>query len=154
MSLEPAAGGGAAGAPAVGKKGPTKLWLPVVLVVGVLVGLALSYLVPEPFFIGPGPGFADRFRDAIVLHMILSTVSISLLVALIVIYLKVYAETGARFALGILVVMLALLMESLFQYPLLLGLYAGYPVTFGPFLSSADLFTIAAYTIFLYLSLE
>jgi hypothetical protein len=143
------------GAPRGEKKGPTKLWLPVVLTVGVLAGLALSYLVPEPFFIvGVGPGFADRLRDAVVLHMILSTVSIALLVALIAIYLKVFAETGARFALGILIVMLALLMESLFQYPLLLGLYAGYPVDFGPFLSSADLFTIAAYTIFLYLSLE
>jgi hypothetical protein len=137
------------------QKGPTKLWLPVVLAVGVLVGLALSYLVPEPFSVGiAGHGFADRFRDSLVLHMILSTVSIALLVALIVIYLNVYAQTGARFALGILVVMFALLMQSLFQYPLLLGLFGVYPNPFGPFLSSADLFTIAAYTIFLYLSLE
>jgi len=139
----------------VKRKGPTKLWLPVVLAVGVLAGLALSYFVPEPFMIGGlGPGFEDRFRDSIVLHMILSTVSIALLFALIVVYLKVYAQTGARFALGILIVMFALLMQSFFQYPLVLGLYGAYPGLFGPFLTSADLFTIAAYTIFLYLSLE
>ncbi len=137
------------------RKGPTKLWLPVVLAMGVLVGLALSYFAPEPFVMGGlGPAFEDRFRDAIVLHMILSTVSIALLFALIVVYLNVYAQTGAKFALGILVVMFALLIQSFFQYPLVLGLYGGYPGLFGPFLSLADLFTIAAYTVFLYLSLE
>jgi hypothetical protein len=136
-------------------KGPTKLWLPVVIVVGVVVGLALSYVVPEPFgYRMFGFDFANRFRESLILHMILSTVSIALLFSLIVIYLRVYADTGARFALGILVVMFALLIQSLFQYPLLLGLFGNYPLEFGPLLSSADLFTIAAYSVFLYLSLE
>ena len=133
-------------------KGPTKLWLPVVLVVGVLVGLALSYDVPPPFgYWRFGP---DQFRDVLILHTVLSTVSISLIIALSVIYLKVYAETGARFALGITVVLFALLIQALLQYPLLLDLAGPYPEGQGQFLSFADLFTIAAYTVFLYLSLE
>jgi len=86
--------------------------------------------------------------------MVLSTVIISLQVALVVVYLGVYAETGARFSLGILIVMSALLLQSLFQYPLLLGFVGRYAIEFGPYLSTADLFTIAAYTIFLYLSLD
>jgi hypothetical protein len=144
-------GGTAQGA----RKGPTKLWLPIVLVVGVVVGLALSYVVPEPFgYRMFGYDFVGRFRESLILHMILSTVSIALLFSLIVIYLRVYADTGARFALGILVVMFALLIQSLFQYPLLLSLFGNYPLEFGPFLSSADLFTIGAYSVFLYLSLE
>ncbi|HYC26690.1 MAG TPA: hypothetical protein VEB67_01555 [Nitrososphaerales archaeon] len=134
------------------KKGPTKLWLPVVVAIGFLVGWALSYEVPAPFgYWRFGP---DQFRDTIILHTILSTVSIALILALIVIYMKVYADTGARFALGITVVFFALFIQALFQYPLLLGLAGPFPEGQGQYLSFGDLFTIAAYAVFLYLSLE
>jgi hypothetical protein len=136
------------------KRGPTKLWLPVVLASGVLVGLVLSYALPMPFGFLRFGGLPERFRDVLVIHMVLSTVSIALLVALAVVYVRVYAETHARFALGISIVLLALLIQSLIQYPLLLGLVGPFAAGQGSFLSFADLFTIAAYTIFLYLSLE
>jgi len=133
-------------------KGPTKLWLPFVLGIGFVVGWALSYEVPAPFgYWRFGP---DQFRDTVILHTILSTVSIALLIALLVIYLKVYAETGARFALGITVVLFALFVQALFQYPLVLGLAGPFPEGQGQYLSFGDLFTIVAYAVFLYLSLE
>jgi hypothetical protein len=134
------------------RRGPTKLWLPVVLAVGVLVGLVLWYYAPEPFrfmrFVSPD------FQEIYLLHTILSTTSIALLVALTLIYVRVYAQTGARFALGITMVLFALLVQSLFQYPLILGFAGPFPGGQGAFLSFADVFTITAYTIFLYLSLE
>jgi hypothetical protein len=133
-------------------KGPSKLWLPVVLTVGVLVGAILSYSVPAPFgYWEFGP---DRLYGILVLHTILSTVSIVLLLALAVVYLRVYAQTGARFALGITVVLFALLIQALVQYPLFLILSGPFDEGQGPFLSFGDVFTIAAYTVFLYLSLE
>ena len=134
-------------------KRPAWLVVPMVLAVGILLGVALSYLVPVPFGFGPFPPFA-QFRNLIIVHMVLSTVIIALQVALVIVYLRVYAETGARFSLGILIVMSALLLQSLFQYPLVLGFVGRYALEFGPYLSTADLFTIAAYTIFLYLSLD
>jgi len=134
-------------------KRPAWLVVPMVLAVGILLGVALSYLIPMPFGFGPFPPFA-QFRNLIIVHMVLSTVIIALQVALVIVYLGVYAETGARFSLGILVVMSALLLQSLFQYPLVLGYVGRYALEFGPYLSTADLFTIAAYTIFLYLSLD
>jgi len=117
--------------------------------------VVLSYLVPLPSGFGPFPPapFA-QFRNLILVHMVLSTVIISLQVALVIVYLRIYAATKARFALGILVVMSAFLLQSLFQYPLLLGFVGRYANEFGPYLSTGDLFTIAAYTIFLYLSLD
>jgi len=134
-----------------------RAWLivPLVLLVGILAGVALSYMVPLPAGFGPfpPPPFA-QFRNLIIVHMVLSTVIISLQVALVIVYMRIYASTGARFALGILVVMSALLLQSLFQYPLVLGFVGRYANEFGPYLSAADLFTIAAYTIFLYLSLD
>ncbi len=138
------------------KKGPTKMWLPIILLVGVLVGVVLSFFVPEPTPFGPPFWRYEPFglEQAIMFHVVLSTVSIALLVSLAVIYLKVYSETGARFALGLVVVLLALLVQSLIQYPLFLGLAGPFELGQGQFLSYADVFTIAAYTIFLYLSLE
>jgi len=133
-------------------KGPTKLWLPVVLTSGVLVGAILSYSIPAPFgYWEFGP---NRLYGILVLHTILSTVSIALLLALAVVYVRVYAQTGARFALGITVVLFALLIEALVEYPLFLVLSGPFNLGQGPFLTFADFFTIAAYTVFLYLSLE
>lgn len=145
MSTEPA--------PVKTTRGQGWLLVLLVLLAGALAGVAFSYLIPLPFGFGPFPPFA-QFRNLIIVHMVLSTVIICLQVALVVVYLRVYSATRARFALGILVVMSALLLQSLFQYPLLLGFAGRYSIGFGPYLSTADLFTIAAYTIFLYLSLD
>jgi hypothetical protein len=134
-------------------KGPTKLWLPVVITIGVLVGAILSYFVPAPFGCWRF-GACEELQGDLMLHTVLSTVSIALLVALTVIYIRIYSATGARFALGITVVLFALLLQSLVQYPPFLVVYGPFGEGQAPFLSSADLFTIAAYTIFLYLSLE
>jgi hypothetical protein len=136
------------------KKGPTKLIVPLVLAIGIFLGVVFSKFIPFPFGYGPfGPTF-DEFRNLLVVHTILSTVIICLQIALVIVYLRVYVDTGARFALGILVVMSALLIQTVFQSPLLLGFVGRYDEVFGPYLFSGDLFTIAAYTIFLYLSLE
>jgi len=133
-------------------RGPTKLWLPIILTLGLLLGLAASYFTPNPY--SYWRFFPPDFQEVYVLHTVLSTMSIVLLVALTIIYLNVYAQTGARFALGITVVLFALLIQSFFQYPLILSQQAPFPTGQGFFLSYADFFTIAAYTVFLYLSLE
>jgi hypothetical protein len=132
---------------------PTAWLVPIVLAIGALLGVGLSYVVPVPSAPRGPFGFVDQLKDLRVLHMVLSTVSIALLVALIVVYFRMYKATGARFALGILVVMFALLIQALFSYPLFLGV-GRFDIGFGPYFSTADIFTIAAYTIFLYLSLE
>ena len=140
--------------PATPKKGPTKLWLPTVLLIGLVLGVLLSSFVPEapPFGYYQYRPFGLEWD--VMIHVVLSTVSIALLVSLAVIYMRVYAETGARFSLGIVVVLIALLIQSLIQYPLFLGLAAPFPIPEERFLSFADIFTIAAYATFLYLSLE
>jgi hypothetical protein len=135
-----------------GKKAPSKLWVPFVIAVGVLLGLILSFTFPAPFERYEFAPFA--FDPIFIFHVILSTVSITLLVALLVVYLGVYSKTQANFALGINIVLAALLAESLLEYPLFLGLLGRFPVGHGPFLDSADVFTIIAYAVFLYLSLE
>lgn len=144
MSLEPPA--------EEPKKGPTKVWLPIVLMMGIIAGFVLSSYVPS-LNVFP-PVLRGRIIDQLITHTFLSTVSISLLVALTVVYVRVYNETRARFSLGITVVMVSLLIQSIIQYPLFLGIFVPLEVGQGSLLSIADIMSIAAYSVFLYFSLD
>jgi hypothetical protein len=143
------------------------LWVPAVVAIGLLMGEVISYFSTEqespcsPYHGGPacGPfGFNQfpRFENepTIQFHIMLTTVSIALLVALLVVYVRMYAQTKANFSLGLVVVLFALLVQALLSYPIVIGFVGA--VYLGPGLSSqfADVFTVCAYAIFLYLSLE
>jgi hypothetical protein len=141
------------------KKRPSKLWVPLVLLLGMVSGLLLYFWSSMntvydfgfqriPFQPGFGP---ETFGE---LHIILSTVSVSLLVALLVVYGRTYLQTRANFIFGLLIVLFALLLQSLTVFPVILGIAEHEPIL--PEFSSniADAFTIVAYTVFLYLSLE
>jgi len=134
------------------RKAPSKFWVPFVIALGIFLGSVLSYVFASPFERYEYPPFA--FDWIFLFHVVLSTVSITLLVALLVVYAGVYSKTQANFALGITIVLAALLAQSLLEYPLFLGLVGRFPIGHGPFLDSADIFTIIAYAVFLYLSLE
>jgi hypothetical protein len=148
-----------------GKVSPA-LWVLFVILLGALVGVLSYVLVINTFsyypfmFRGPpgpeGNGFAV-FASYLAFHIILSTVSIALLLALIAVYTRTYAKTHASFILGLLVVLLALLIQNLVSYPLLNPFINIEPLDltkFGLASPVADVFTIIAYTVFLYLSLE
>jgi len=132
-----------------------KAWVPVVLAAGVLVGAMMTAL-PTPVR-GPGPGRPAYFpvlENLEDVGLILSGVSLALLVALLFVYARTYADTRARFALGIVFVLGALLLEAILSSPLLFHVF-GFPAgSLAPFLLLANGFKIAAFTIFLYLSLE
>jgi hypothetical protein len=133
-----------------------KLWVVVVLLAGLVAGVLLSDLATlpdefrQPFFRGV-PVFNPD--PAIRLHIVLTTVEVALLVSLVIVYLKVYSETRANFALGLVIVLAALLLQTLFSYPLVLGTGVFILVP-GLLTLLADFLTIGAYSVFLYLSLE
>ena len=141
-----------------GKSHSRKLLVPLALVVGLLLGELISYVssVPEEQRQGPFGHFPEHFSaDPLFgLHIVFTTIEVVLLVSLALIYIRTYAETRARFALGLVVVLGAFLLQSLLSYPLVAGLIG--PVNMGPGFSSqiGDVVRICAYTIFLYLSLE
>jgi hypothetical protein len=139
-----------------GRRFSRQIWLPIVVLVGVLIGLLMD-LLSRPNFGGPRPPFepyALGFELVGESHVILSTVGIALLIALLVVYARTYTETKGNFALGLLVVLCALLFQAALSYPITFGFIER--VSFRPGFSSpiADVFMIAAYAVFLYLSLE
>lgn len=143
------------------------LWMLIVLLTGAAVGIVSFLLVaphivisgghtPFPFPILVSSRVMSALTTLIAGHIILSTISIALLASLLFVYGRTFRQTRANFALGILIVLLALLFEATLDYPIL-QLSLG-PVSSTEFSSPlptiADIFTVVAYTVFLYLSLE
>jgi hypothetical protein len=136
-----------------------KLWVPVVLGLGFLVGEAISYGTGVPQPEGGMGMFGGRFHpfpsDPLFgYHVVFTTMEVALLVALVVIYGKMYLETKANFALGLVFVLIALLVQALLSNPILEDLVISPPFGAGYLTPAADVFTICAYTVFLYLSLD
>ena len=122
-------------------------------ILGIVSGLNLEREFPRNGF-PPIPGFGYGPFEYLQYHVVLSTVSLVLLLALIVVYSRSYIHTRANFMLGLLVVLFALLLEGMLRSPLL-HLYLTGTVEIDAFYSPvSDVFTIIAYSVFLYLSLE
>lgn len=136
-------------------------WSAAAIVLTVLlVGTALGFLlaaVPVPS-LGPGPGrgpgFGLRLETSEDVDVLLSTIGIALLLALLAVYVRTYADTKANFAFGVAVVVLALLVQSLLTSPLVYGAFGHSAGGAAPFLLFADVFKVAAFAVFLYLSLQ
>lgn len=145
------------GQPAVAPKtSAERLWVVVVLLAGLIAGILVSDLatlpeVARPRLFSQVPVFNPD--PSIRLHIVITTLEVALLLALVVVYLKVYSETRANFALGLVVVLSALFLQTLFSYPLLLGT-RGVIFVPGTLTLLADFLTLCAYAVFLYLSLE
>ena len=138
-----------------------KLWVPVVVLVGLLAGeavsLATTIQAPPCYVGGPFGCFHPLPTNTLFeYHVILTTVEVALLIALVVIYGRMYAETKANFALGLVVVLAALLVQAVVSYPVTDSFF--YTINFarqsGYSILTADVVTVCAYTVFLYLSLE
>ncbi len=135
----------------------SKVWVPVILILAVLLGLVLAETIPSPpacDFCPPEYFFLLSVHGALMLHVILSTIEIVLLVSLVVVYIKVYADTRANFSLGLIIVLGALSVHSFLSYPLVVNDVWSILYGSGLFFPYTDLLTIIAYSVFLYLSIE
>lgn len=138
------------------------VWVILVILIGAIVGI-LCFLVIAPNIVvvgGPPPFFGSssvsKLFTLIAEHIILSTIGIALLVSLLVVYGRIYRQTRANFALGIFIVLLALLLQAVLDYPVLQLFAIGIPSSQLHYSlpTLGDVFTIVAYSVFLYLSLE
>jgi hypothetical protein len=138
----------------------SKVWVPVILVIAVLLGLVMAETIPSPptcpygYQCPPVYFFLLSVHQALTLHVILSTIEMVLLVSLIAVYVKVYMETRAIFSLGLVIVLAAMTVYSFLSYPLVVNNVASTVYGSGLFFPYKDLLVIIAYTVFLYLSLE
>jgi hypothetical protein len=143
------------------RKSASKLWVPLVVLIGAFFGTLIYFATAPTIFVSSYSliPLAQEIELEIAIHIVLSTIAITLIVSLIVVYARTYLQTRANFILGLLTVLFALLLQNVLDYPLTTG-FGGGPGSEGPFLRVelfppiADVFTIIAYAVFLYLSLE
>jgi hypothetical protein len=139
----------------------------LVLVVGALAGILLGVVAPQvaPPPHGPCSGPVDcppapppRSAAAIFgyphVAVVLACVALATLLALLVVYGRTYRETRAPQILGLLVFLLALLLESVLTSPFLFARFGGAPAGVDPYLLAGQAFEVVALALFLYLSLQ
>jgi hypothetical protein len=122
-----------------------------IVAVALLVG-AIAYIIASQtsFTMGRGPGQHMSGDNEIyyTFKAVLASVNAFLLITLSTIYLKVYADTGLDFSLGLVVFSVALLLYSLTSNPLLVSVMGYRGSGLGPFAMLPDLFTcIASFTL-------
>ncbi len=130
-------------------------WVPIVLALGVVVGLVEIVLWPVKGGPGGPPPHGPPAPLAVAeLFAMLSAIDCALLVALLAVYLRTYTETRAQFALGLVVFLGALLIETVASSPFVFALFGLSPGNLGGFLSVGAALETVALVVFLTLSLE
>jgi hypothetical protein len=119
----------------------------IVAVSGALVGLLLAYLFP--FTKGK---HSMSVSTSYPLNMALSIANLFLLSALLYTYMKDYKEIKARFTLGLIIFLIALLFQTIFTLPIIHVIFGFSSASLGPFSALTNIFELIALSIFLYLS--
>ncbi|HTW56470.1 MAG TPA: hypothetical protein VMG36_08545 [Thermoplasmata archaeon] len=136
-------------------RGPRIAWVIVVVAVGFAIGAAAVALHPAPHGPppppSPGPAGSQNLGR---IASVVSTLDLALLVALLGVYVRTYRDTRARFVLGLVIVLLALLVQAAASSPAVIGAFGLASGGLGGFYFVASLFEALALAVFLYLSLE
>jgi hypothetical protein len=132
------------------------VWVLIIVAVGLGVGLVAAFTIPiPPAPPPPGPHGGPPPSTAVTqLTVVLSTLCLTLLAGLLVVYGRTYRETRAPYILGLVVFLVALFFETAVNSPLLFSAFGFGPGGLGRFLALSDLGLAAALAIFLYLSLQ
>ncbi len=129
-------------------------WVPIVLALGVVAGLVEIALWPVKGGPGGPPPHGPPAPLAVAeLFAMLSAIDCALLVALLAVYLRTYTDTRAQFALGLLVFLAALLVETIASSPFVFALFGLSPGNLGGFLAVGAALETVALVVFLTLSL-
>ena len=130
-------------------------WVLLVVACGAVVGGVLALVHPFSGSLpAPPHGGAVGSESLGRVAGVFSTIDLALLVALIVVYARTYADTRARFALGLVVFLLALTVQSATASLPVIGAFGVGPGGLGGFFLVSAVFESLALAIFLYLSIE
>jgi hypothetical protein len=132
--------------------------LPILIVVAILAATwaastfwspRLPWLPPErPPYI---PGDIEFFYIA---KTVVSTINITILIFLVLIYADIYRKTRSEFTIGLIIFSATLLLYALASNPIIIRAFGFRLFGLGPFALLPDLFTFAALVVLLYLSIK
>jgi len=85
---------------------------------------------------------------------VVSTVNVIVLAFLLLTYIDIYRKTRSEFAAGLIIFSATLLLYALSSNPMVMAMFGFMMFGLGPFALLPDLFTFAALTVLLYLSVK
>jgi hypothetical protein len=98
----------------------------------------------------------ERLRELLPLYFtvkaVIATITSIMLLAIVIMQINIYRNTGARFSLGLVLFSTALLMYTISANPFLHTLVGFRRIGFGPLLIIPDLLTLIASAVLIYLS--
>jgi hypothetical protein len=97
------------------------------------------------------PGDIEFFYTA---KTVVSTINVTLLIFLLLIYISIYKKTRSEFTIGLVIFSMVLLLNALASNPLVIWAFGFQPFGLGPFALLPDLFTCVALAVLLYLSVK
>jgi hypothetical protein len=141
-------------------------WVLIVLVVGVLTGVALAvaapHAAPPPRAPCQGPGCpaapsagsAPAVLDYPHVAVVLTCVALAALLALLIVYATTYRATRSAQMLGLCLFLGALLLEEVLTSPFVFAPFGAVPGGLQPFLIAGQAFECLALLVFLFLGLQ
>lgn len=148
-----------------------KIWVFLVvigvLVVAILAAVWAAYTINQPRIGSGGTSPTFPFNPIqirpinpadielfYVVRTVLSTVNITLLIALITTYAGIYIKTRSHFTIGLLIFATAFLMKDIAASPFVIRGFGFGLFGLGPFAFLPDLFELAALSVLLYLTVK
>jgi hypothetical protein len=136
-------------------------WLILVtlVVVGILATLwatSTTWFPRPPFEPRPRPASEIRYDIELfyTVETVVSTINATLSIFLLIIYVGIYQKTKSEFTLGLIIFSAVLLLHAVVSIPLVYRAFGFYAFGLGPFAMLPDLFSLAALTVLLYLSVR
>ncbi|MGB9741008.1 MAG: hypothetical protein ACP5IM_06960 [Candidatus Bathyarchaeia archaeon] len=97
------------------------------------------------------PGDIEFFYVA---KTVVSTINITLLIFLLLVYVDLYRKTRAEFTIGLMIFSATLLLYALASNPIVISTFGFRLFGLGPFALLPDLFTFVALMVLVYLSIK
>ncbi|GEM_PF-1372079 len=117
-----------------------------IALIGAAIGLLLAVLFP---FVRGKHAVSSPYYA---INSAFSVASVFLLSALLGTYLRDYREIKARFTLGLIIFLTALLFQAIFSLPIIHAMFGFSSASLGPFSVLTNFFEVLALSVFLYLS--
>jgi hypothetical protein len=115
---------------------------------------AVTNLSEPPPGVSRFPIFPGDIEPFYIIGTVISTINVTLLIILLIMYVQIYRKTRSEFTIGLIIFSAVLLLYALASSPIVRSIFGFRAVGLGPFAMLPDLFTCVALVILLYLTVK
>jgi hypothetical protein len=138
-----------------------KIWLALAMLVAaaLLATLWATIFMPIPPFrprseLRPSGTIHGDIELYYTVKTVISTINITLLIILLILYIGMYTKTKSEFTIGLIIFSMVLLLNALTSNPMVDWIFGFRAFGLGPFAMLPDLFTCIALAILLYFTVQ